>query len=351
MHRIESASARLAVQALFQARGLSSAHAADVAEVLVETSLDGIDTHGLRLLPTYLREIDGGRANREPNFRVHGRFPAAGVFDADNALGAVGATAAMREAIARATRCGVAAIAVANSNHFGAAAHYARMAIRHGQIGLVLSNSDALVVPFGGTLPLNGTNPLAMAAPGMGDDAFVLDMATSQTAYSRVLHALETGASLDSSWVVGSRGVTASTDDLPPLRPLGGAKGQGLGTMIQILCALLADSPFDVELSNLYREPYDAPRQISHFMVAIEIEAFTDLARFKRRLSQLLDNFRSCPAEGERRVSVAGDLEQEVRHERLRNGIPLDAEEWRLLLPFVGERQCGAQELSEGERS
>jgi LDH2 family malate/lactate/ureidoglycolate dehydrogenase len=168
MHLINASQVRSGIEELLQSNGLSAEHAADVADALIETSLDGIDTHGVRLLPTYLREIEGGRANRTPQFRVRGRFPAAGVFDADDALGAVAATAAMREAMARAATCGVAAIAVANSNHFGAAAHYAKLALQRDQIGLVLSNSDALVVPFGGMLPMNGTNPLAMAAPGVG---------------------------------------------------------------------------------------------------------------------------------------------------------------------------------------
>lgn len=326
---------RQGVHRLLVSHGLHDDHAADVAETLVETSLDGVDTHGLRLLPTYVRELMGGRANPTPNFRIHGPFPAAALFDADHSLGPVAANAAMRETISRASSYGIAALAVANSNHFGAAAHYATLATRHQQIGLVLSNSDALVVPFGGTTPLNGTNPLAMAAPALDGDAFVLDMATSQTAYSRVLHALSTDGPLDPSWLFASDGLPPSADRLPPLLPLGGAKGQGLGMMIQILCALLANAPFDAELTHLYHEPYDTPRQISHFMVAIEISAFAQPKQFQTRLSQLLESFRSCQSASGSKVMVAGDRERTVRRERLRNGIPVASPEWALLERFI----------------
>lgn len=323
------------VRRLLLSHGLSDDHALDVADTLIETSLDGVDTHGLRLLPTYIRELEGGRANPKPDFCIHGRYPAAALFDADHALGVVAANAAMREVIARASGCGIAALAVTNSNHFGAAAHYVRLATRHQQIGLVLSNSDALVVPFGGTKPLNGTNPLAMAAPALDGDAFVLDMATSQTSYSRVLHALSTDEPLDPSWVFAEEGSRPSATRLPPLLPLGGAKGQGLGMMIQILCALLANAPFDSELTNLYREPYDTPRRISHFMVAIEIAAFADPQQFQARLSQLLERFRSCQPAAGGKVTVAGDRERAIRRERLRNGIPVAPAEWGLLERFI----------------
>jgi hypothetical protein len=75
-------------------------HAVDVAPSLVDASLRGIDTHGIRLLPTYLEELHGGRAKRRPVFTTVGSLPAITVLDADDALGIVAGAAAMRLAIA-----------------------------------------------------------------------------------------------------------------------------------------------------------------------------------------------------------------------------------------------------------
>ncbi|MDQ3288747.1 MAG: Ldh family oxidoreductase [Pseudomonadota bacterium] len=323
---------RAAIVALLCDRGLSAAHAADVADALVDASLRGIDTHGVRLLDFYLREIEGGRAKKRPSFRISGDFPAAALFDADDSLGVVAGAAAMREAIRRARQTGIAALAVSRSNHFGRADYYARMAAEAGQIGLVFSNSDALVVPFGGTIPLNGTNPLAMAAPGLDDDGFFLDMATSQTAYSRVLQALRCGEAVAPGLATNQEGQDLSRGGgLGALQPLGGIKGQGLGMMVQILCALLSSMPFDAELSNLYREPYDTPRRIGHFVVAIEISAFLPPAVFRARLSELLAQFRLSQPAGAEPIRVPGDLERETEVERRRSGIPLGEEEVALL--------------------
>ncbi|MBE1162004.1 Ldh family oxidoreductase [Dyella acidiphila] len=332
MQRYDAAQVHAAMVALLMDLNVSEAHATDVADALVDASLRGIDTHGVRLIHSYIKELEGGRAQAKPNFRVTGSLPAAALFDGGDALGVVAGSAAMREAIRRARIAGIAAIAVSHSNHFGRADYFARMASAAGQIGLVFSNSDALVVPFGGATPLNGTNPLAMAAPGHDGDGFYLDMATSQTAYSRVLHALHHGLPVAPGLATNQQGQDLSQGgELGALQPLGGVKGQGLGMMIQILCALLSNMPFDVELSNLYREPYDTPRLISHFMVAIEISAFVDLDVFRSRLSELLTLFRESKASGAEPVRVPGDLEREAEAERRLDGIPLTAEDVELL--------------------
>lgn len=337
MYRLSAEHIQLAIQRLAVAHGLSAVHAEDLANTLVETSLCGIDTHGIRLLPTYLCELEGGRANPTPRFRMLGEFAAAGVFDADHALGVVAANAAMREAMSRASRFGVAALAVANSNHLGAAGYYARLAARRNQIGLVFSNSDALVVPAGGAAPLNGTNPIAMAAPGLGEDEFLLDMATTQVAYSLVMDMLSKNQALPPGWAADEQGHDATRGGrVTALQPLGGYKGQGLGTMVQILCALLASMPLDAELTHLYHPPYDEPRRISHFFIAIELRAFTDVSTFRGRITELLDRFRSSPpAKGVVRVTVGGDPERRVRAARRVEGIPLTASEHDLLAPYL----------------
>lgn len=336
MQRYNAAQVHGAIVALLIDLNLSELHAMDVADALIDASLRGIDTHGVRLLRSYVKELEGGRARAKPIFRVEGSLPAAALFDAGDALGVVAGTAAMREAIRRARVAGIAAIAVSHSNHFGRADYFARMASAAGQIGLVFSNSDALVVPFGGATPLNGTNPLAMAAPGLDGEGFYLDMATSQTAYSRVLDALRHGLPVAPGLATNRAGQDLSQGgELGALQPLGGIKGQGLGMMVQILCALLSNMPFDVELSNLYREPYDTPRLISHFIVAIEISGFVDPNVFRTRLSELLTVFRDSKAAGEVPVRAPGDPEREAEAERRLRGIPLAVEDVELLCRYL----------------
>lgn len=73
--------------------------------------------------------------------------------------------------------------------HSGAISYFVQQAARAGLIGLSVCQSDPMVVPFGGAEIYYGTNPLAFAAPGEGDDIMTFDMATTVQARGKVLDA------------------------------------------------------------------------------------------------------------------------------------------------------------------
>lgn len=315
--------------------GLAPAHVEYVVDTLLSTSLSGIDSHGLRLLPTYVEELRGGRSNPRPAFEVESGLPALAVLRADDALGVVAGNVAIEMAAERAREFGIAAVAVKDSNHFGAAGHYTARAAKLGMVAFAFSNSDALVSPENGTMALNGTNPLSMAAPGLDDDLFWLDMATSQISYSRVRECIDAGLPIPAGWAKDELGADASqTRRVHTLTPLGGYKGQGLGMMIQILSAIACGMPFDNVLSHLYVPPYDQPRKIGHFFICIDIRALGEPETFRRRVTQLLEAFRASPHDGTP-VIAPGDKERAIRAARLRDGIPLDAKEWAFFQSFV----------------
>ncbi|MES1245449.1 MAG: Ldh family oxidoreductase [Acidobacteriota bacterium] len=303
-------------------RGVSEEHAGWVAGGLLEASLRGIDTHGVRLFATYLAELDGGRSRARPEMRWLGEARAARVLDAGHALGLVAGRAACAEAVRLARESGVGAVAVRNSNHFGAASVYTLEMARQGALGLSFTNSDALVAPFRGLTPLFGTNPVSMAVEGEEGDLFCADFATSQVSYSRVKHYRAQGLPIDPSWTVGEGG-----DALLPLGAGSGHKGHCLGMMVEILCALLAGMPLDHELTHLYAPPYDEPRRVAHLFLAFDLGAFREPGEFRTDLSRLMGIVREQPAAGDDPVRVPGDPEAESMAERFREGIPLTEEE------------------------
>lgn len=86
--------------------------------------------------------------------------------------------------------------------HSGAISYFVRQAAREGLIGLSICQSDPMVVPFGGADIYYGTNPLAFAAPGEGDDIITFDMATTVQAWGKVLDARSRNESIPESWAV-----------------------------------------------------------------------------------------------------------------------------------------------------
>lgn len=332
MRTLPAATLAELMTAALRQRGLCEEHVTYVVEGLLETSLRGVDTHGVRLFPTYLSELDGGRSRARAELRWSGKG-AVRTLDAGGALGLVAGRVAAGEAVALARQLGVGAVSVRNSNHFGAASVYTLAMARQGALGLSFSNSDALVAPHGGTRAVFGTNPISLAVQGEGDDLFCADFATSQVSYSKVRHQQARGLPLEPGWVV------EGTETV--LKPLGGHKGQCLGMMVEILCALLADGPLDSELSHLYAPPYDEPRRVSHLFMAFDVAAFRGEG-FRADLSRLLGLVRGEPGIAGERVVTPGDLETETAMDRRQHGIPLTEEEWSFFTGLAAGPAAGA---------
>ena len=326
----------VAARSLLTDFGVDPGHADFVVNTLASASLKGIDTHGLELLPTYIAELRSGRSKLKPNISVKNATPSLYIVDADNALGVVAGNVAIRSVIAGARESGIAAAIVKNSNHFGPAGSYAEFAAKEGFIALVFSNADALVAADGGTVPLSGTNPIAFAAPGVGRDVFLLDMATSQVSYSRVQQTIAQQGACPSGWAIDIFGNDYNkSSTYAALKPLGGYKGQGLAMMVQILTALLANSPFDHHLSHFYSPPFDEPRQISHFFICIDATAFVPIRLFQERLTELLTTYRqSTGARGEP-IVTPGDKETKSEELRSALGINVSSALLQLLQPYL----------------
>ena len=306
------------------ALGVSEADANIISDSLITASLCGIDTHGIRLLETYVLELENGRAALNPDIRLERETPVSSLMDAGNANGVVAGVKAMELAVNKAKNSGIGMVVVNHSNHFAAASIYTRLAAQNGLIGLCMSNSDALVALENGVDAFLGTNPIAFSAPGNNSAGFNLDFATSQVAYSKVMAYLAAGEPLPSGWATDDTGKDSShNQSVNALKPLGGYKGQGLGFMVQMLTSVLGGMPYDHKLSHLYGEPYDAPRQVSHFMLAINPELFIDSEVFKQRVNDLLAEARIHSPE----ALVPGTQEVQIIAERSQQGIPLGAKE------------------------
>ncbi|TQC50911.1 Ldh family oxidoreductase [Rhodococcus sp. WS4] len=313
----------LATLALVEA-GVPATDAESVAAALVDTSLRGIDTHGLRLLPQYLDELATGVANAAACPAVVRDRGAGLLLDADGALGVLAGLAAARLAADRARAFGVAAVGVRNSNHFGAASVYTRHLAGQGLIGIAVTSAASRVAPYGGVEPLFGTNPISVAA-GAEDDEFALDMATSQVCFGEVKHRRAEGRPLNSGWATDVDGQpTSAPDEAYALSPLGGYKGQGLAMAVTLLGAVLTGSPPDWQLEQVGDGTPGRSRGVGHFVLALDPGAFTGHEQFTAGLTDLLGAVRGAtPATGAP-VVAPGDPQRSRERERRAHGIPLD---------------------------
>ena len=318
-----------------QRLGVPEEDAQITARMLVATDLRGVDSHGVALLTSYVKNIKEGLINVKPKMRVFNQAPSTATMDGDQGLGFVVGHRAMMEAIHRAEKTGAGFIAVRNSNHFGAAACYAMMALEHDMIGIAMTNARTTsVVAPGSTKPAVDTNPLAVAAPAGKKPPFVLDMATSVVAYGKMGIARREGKSIPIGWAIDKEGKPVTDPakaisnrvhgegGMLPLGgtpTLGGYKGFGLGVLVEILCGVLSGA-----VARILLPPGTSGND--HFFGALRIDSFLPVENFKKSMDEMIEAFEALPTlPGVKKIDVAGGYEAEIEKDRKANGIPLQA--------------------------
>lgn len=304
-----------------------------VAEGLIQTSVRGVDSHGVRLLAHYLEGVKKGRINPNPKYKFKKTSSSTGILDADHTFGHAAGMEAAKKAIALAKDAGTGHVAVYNSSHFGAAAYYALEIASHDMIGMSFTNTDALIKTYAGKRPFLGNNPICFAAPCKDEEPFCLDMATSITTFNKIKQLKEKG--LRAPLGVGSNkdGVeTVDPNEITMLSPIGGYKGYGLSLAIEILCSLLTGMPYGPHIPKMFEAPMDQKRFLGHFISAIRIDCFQDIDYFKERLARMLKEIRrEPPLDKIIPIKVSGDPEKEIYKQRIKDGIPLAQAEYRII--------------------
>jgi len=315
-------------RAAFLAIGADEATADAGTRAMLHGTRFGVDSHGVRLLPHYLKALEGGRLNRNPQLKKVGGFGAVEVLDADHAQGALGSYRGMERAVELARQFGLGAVAIRNSSHFGPAGAYALAAAEQGFIGMSFCNSDSFVRLHDGAMRFHGTNPISVAVPVAGGDPWFLDMATSAIPYNRVLLYRSLGIELPQGVASDGEGVdTIDPERTEMLAPLGGAfgfKGAALAGVAEIFSAVLTGMRLSFDIAHMDGPDFSTPRGLGAFVVAFNPDAFLDRAQFDAGMRRYVDTLRNSPARGDCRVMAPGDREWDVARQREAEGVILD---------------------------
>ncbi|GAB3810959.1 Ldh family oxidoreductase [Tessaracoccus terricola] len=308
--------------AVLESWGHPGADARFIADTLVDANLRGIDSHGVLRLPAYRERVDAGLVLPDAKPEVTADKAVVHV-DGRQAAGQVVAREAMLAVAATARSHGVASAVVRSSAHFGAAGYYARQLAREGFVAIVVSNSEPVVVPFGGRDPLLGTNPFAFAAPHEPHPLCV-DMATATSAMGRVMVKAEAGEAIPPDWGIDADGhPTTDPGRVVSLLPFGGPKGYGMGMLVETLAGVFSGAAIGSDVGNMYAD-FSKPQNSGHWMLALDVEQHLPLAEFLTRMALLTERAHAVrPAPGSAGVQVPGEPEDTRRAQRLAEGIPV----------------------------
>jgi ureidoglycolate dehydrogenase (NAD+) len=308
----------------FTAVGMPAEDAALLATSLVQTSLWGVDTHGVARLPHYLERLTRGSIKPRPTPRVERTGPCTAQFHADQGHGIVMAHRANRVAMDLARENGIGAVGVDDSSHCGAIGLYTREAAREGFVAFAFTHADSIAAPHGGEQPFFGTNPISIAFPREGAEPACLDMATTSIPWNRVMNARREGHALPPDVAIDRHG-QPTTDALSAIAvtPLGGAgyghKGYAMALIVDLLCGPLNGAPFGPNIPSMFGD-LNAPRRIGAFFIVIDPQRFAGGAMLAATVAQMALALAAEPGA----PKMPGDPELAHAAERQRDGIPIE---------------------------
>lgn len=319
----------------FAAFGFSKEQSKIITDVLLMADLYGVESHGMQRMVRYHKGIEKGTIHVDAQPEIVFESPISATIDGHNGMGQLVAHFAMQTAIEKAKKTGVGIVSVRNSNHFGIAGYYAKMASDADLMGIACTNSEAIMVPTFARKAMLGSNPIAFAFPAK-PYPFWFDAATPVVTRGKLEIYNKNNEPIPLQWALDADGVpTDNAADVLAnivgkkgggIMPLGGQsektgshKGYGYGMVCELFSSILS-------MGNTSDECCTFPDKtgICHGFMALDPAAFGDKAAIEAHLSDYLERLRNAPkAEGQERIWTHGEKEH-FNEERIRKeGIPV----------------------------
>ncbi len=322
----------------FEKFGFTREEAAQITDVLLLADLYGIQSHGTQRLVRYHKNIEKGCVRIDAKPEIIFETPVSAVIDAHAGMGQLVSIYAMNLAIEKAKRSGMAMVSVRNSNHFGIAGYYTKMAYEAGMIGLAATNSESIMVHTGSKQALLGSNPIAFAVPAE-PYPFWFDAATTVVPKGKLEVYHKAGKPLHDGWGVDENGAVCSDAErvlgcidgkkgVGGILPVGGAdeasgshKGYGFSMICEILCAITSGGA----TSNHHQRKAGEGAGTCHSFMVMDPAMFGNPEEIKAHMSTLLCELREA-SRADESVPIYTHGEKEIlsAERRRKEGIDVD---------------------------
>ena len=319
---------------IFAAGGSAEEEARLVADHLVEANLCGHDSHGVGMIPRYVRNLRAGSLVPNRRGRVLRDEGAVIVYDGERGYGQVVARAATELAIRRASASAIAAVALRNAHHIGRVGAYGEQCAAAGMLSVHFVNVTGhhpLVAPHRGRDARLATNPVCIAVPAAEPGRpIILDMATSKVAMGKVRVARNRGAALPPGLVLDAAGAPSTDPRVMFEEPTGAILpfAEHKGYALAFICELLAGA---IGGGGTLRPENQAQDTITNAMLSFVLDpaSLVDRAWLRDEIAAITAYVTaSPPRRAEDPVLIPGDPERLARAERMRDGIALDEATW-----------------------
>ena len=330
----------------FQKFGFTEAEARIISDVLLMSDDFGIESHGMQRLVRYHKGIESGLIHVDAKPEVVFETPISAVIDGHSGMGQLIGHKAMQIAIEKAKTSGVGIVTVRNSNHYGIAGYYARLAMDQGLIGFSSTNSEAIMVPTFGKKAMLGSNPIAISAPAE-PYPFFFDASTTVVTRGKLEMYNKMDKPIPTGWAVNKAGESSNSANevlgnikahegggIVPLggdtEQLGGHKGYGYGMLCELFSSILSQG---YTSAHTMQNGFSG---ICHGFMAINPAFFGDPEAIKAHFSKYLTELRESPkADGAERIYTHGEKEMEAIVKVKEQGVPVNVNTLREMIDMA----------------
>ena len=295
------------VSDIFVQIGCSEDTAGRVAEHLADTSLCGMESHGVMRTLQYTEQFQNGYMTPSAIPRICKTVRGTEEINGGGGIGIPAMHLAYQHGMAMASKGGMSVLAIRHVGHTGRHGAFADTAAEQGFLTICVGGGNRhkwrQVAPYGGARAMLPTNPWCIGIPGGEHGPVVLDFATSKIAGGWIYAARSAGALLPEDCLIDAHGnPTRDPEDYfngGAILPAGGQKGYGLALVGELIGEAML-GPSTTEGNWL--------------LITIDSKDFRESSAAQIAAEEVLKELRECPpAPGFERVEVPGERERDYR--------------------------------------
>jgi (2R)-3-sulfolactate dehydrogenase (NADP+) len=256
--------------------GASVGNAVPVARSIEQAEADGLRTIGLGYLPTYCEHLKCGKVDGKAVPRVEQTAPSTIRVDARQGFAHPAIDQGLELMRRVVDRNGICGMGIGNSYACGVLGHLVEPLANEGLLAMVFANAPATMAPWGGKVPVFGTNPMAVAIPSGSRPPVVIDQSSSVTAKVSLFERRAKGLPLEPGWALDSDGKPTTDPDAGlagSMLPFGGYKGAGMALLVETLAAGLTGANWSFE-APLFSDNEGGPPRTGQFFIALKPTLF-----------------------------------------------------------------------------
>ena len=315
-------------------KGCDEASADLSAQLMTETSCDGVYSHGVNRFARVVDYIEKGYIDLKARPSKVDGVGAFERWDGNLGLGNVNAKLSMDRAVELAKEFGIGCVALGNTNHWLRGGSYGWQAAEAGCVGICWTNTQPNMPAWGALDRRIGNNPFVMSMP-RDDGHVVVDIAMAQFSYGQMESTAMRGDLLPVPGGYDEQG-NLSSDPKEIAKtwrvlPIGYWKGSSLSIVMDLIATVLSGGRSTLRVGQLGSDEYG----LSQMFIALDAKRIAGEAFLASAVNEVIDNLHeSVRAESASPVLYPGERSMSHRVNNLANGIPVDDAVWAKIKSF-----------------